>query len=47
MPKQVNAARRRARTNVRDHEYTTPVVREVPRPANPDAVSPKTTRRAG
>ena len=47
MPKQVNAVRPRARTQVRDHQYVTPVVHEIPRPANPDAVSPRTVRMTG
>jgi hypothetical protein len=46
MPQQVSAARSRRRTQVDAHKYATPVVCEVPRPADPDAASPKTTRSA-
>ena len=44
MPQQVSAARWRERTQVDDHKYATPVVREVPRPADPDAAPAKTRR---
>jgi hypothetical protein len=43
MPQQLSAARSRTRTRVNDHKYSIPVVREMPRPANPDAACPKTT----
>jgi hypothetical protein len=44
MPQQLSAARLRRRTQVDAHRFATPIVCEVPRPADPDAVSPKTTR---
>jgi hypothetical protein len=44
MPQQVSPARSRGRTQVNDHKYATPTVREIPRPAHPDAAPPKTTR---
>jgi hypothetical protein len=42
MPHHARAARLRARTPLEDHKFSTPVVHEVPRPADPDFPADRT-----